>query len=413
MIYRYFLLISMVLYAIGFVWLLYTGEYSFWDKKVSVHLWAYFLFLSGLIFGGGAATPFRPKRSRLQLPEISQGTIRKSHKLINIIGLISCFFSIYYVVDGGYQKIQMLGSNIDSVDFRFLGLNDRSKLISVPMELSRRILLPFVILAKMSLNRFTHAKNRSMLHLFLLVFVIVSIINLDRGPIMMCIVLLAYQLFSVHRSLIYRVVVGSIAVMAITFTGALFTFLQYNNLDFQFQDLVDTLDNILIDRIILSPVRMAQHWVFDRWSLFAEPLYLKYSRIGVLVGREYIGSHESVSYLIAPVGIIGDIYRNLGTKGMFFLGLLLGWLFLLIEYRLRFIPPVFQMPVNFVTLILAMYLYYGNIFSLGPFAIIVFLIFVPHLVRIVSGRTGRGQIGALILRENKDTLRNFNQTRAY
>jgi hypothetical protein len=253
-LYRYFLFISMALYGIGFTWLILIGEYNLIDPGVNKHLFAYISFVSGLLLGGAILIPFKQKDTQYgSAGFVTTNTIALGHKVTNLVGIISCIFSAYYVIDGGYEKILLLGSNIDALDFRFMGLNDRSGWIAIPMELSRRILLPFAILAKLSLNRFTANPSKSMLLFFVAVFMSVSVINLDRGPILMFIVLLAYQFFSVSKSTMVRLGLLVATVAAVGFTGAVFTFLQYNNLNFQFRDIMATI-SLLIESC-LAPLK--------------------------------------------------------------------------------------------------------------------------------------------------------------
>ena len=182
----------------------------------------------------------------------------------------------------------------------------------------------------------------------LFTFLVVSVINLDRGPILMYIVLLVYYTYSRLSGIFSRLVLLVSAVAIIGFTGAIFSFLQHNVLDFNFQDLKNTLYGILVNRIILSPVNMSQLWVFDNAGQFINPLLLEYARISVLWGGEYLGSHESTSYLIAPVGVMADIYRNFGTVGIIPAGFFIGVLFLIVERNLQTVPD----PVSYTHLTL-------------------------------------------------------------
>jgi hypothetical protein len=119
--------------------------------------------------------------------------------------------------------------------------------------------------------------------------------------------------------------------------------------------------------------------------------------VGVLWGGNYVGSQEAASYLVAPVGVIGDVYRNLGEFSMFYIGAVIGVAFLLVERRLQNVAPIVRTPINFVALILSMYIYYGNIFSLGPFAIFVFLIFAPNIIALIFRSNSRFRLSKTIL----------------
>lgn len=384
MLFRYFLFISMGMYATGFAILLYLGTFELADDRVLDHMSAYIKFVVSVALGGALVALFIPKRKHaISMGALSPRLMSRMHKFTNIVGIVSSMFSIYYVVDGGFEKFLLLGSEIDTLEFRFLGLNDRPRYIAIPMELSRRLLLPFAILAKFSLNRYTPNSNNKILFFMLFTFLVVSIINLDRGPILMYIVLLVYYAYSRLSGIFSRLLLLVSAVAIIGFTGAIFSFLQHNVLDFNFQDLKNTLYGILVNRIILSPVNMSQLWVFDNAGQFINPLLLEYARISVLWGGEYLGSHASTSYLIAPVGVMADIYRNLGTVGIIPAGFVIGVLFLIVERNLQTVPDLLKIPLNFLALILAMYIHYGNIFSLGPFAIFMALLLAPLVISIM------------------------------
>ncbi|MEP2944107.1 MAG: hypothetical protein ABJL18_11005 [Hyphomicrobiales bacterium] len=390
MLFRYFLFISMSMYATGFAILIYLGTFELTDDRVVDHMSAYIKFVVSVALGGALVALFMPKRKRvISMSALSPALMKRMHKVTNIVGIIAAFFCFYYVIDGGFEKFRLLGSEISALEFRFLGLNDRPKYIAIPMELSRRLLLPFAILAKFSLNRYTPNANNRILFFLLATFLTMSVINLDRGPILMFIVLLVYYGYTRLSGVFSRLLLMVAAVVMIGFTGAIFSFLQHNVLDFNFQDLKDTLYGILINRIILSPVNMSQLWVFDNAGQFINPLLLEYARLSVLWGGEYLGSHESTSYLIAPVGVMADIYRNLGATGIIPAGFVIGFLFLLVERNLQTVPDLLKIPLNFLALILAMYIHYGNIFSLGPFAILMTLLFTPWGISMLLG--GRAQ----------------------
>jgi hypothetical protein len=66
---------------------------------------------------------------------------------------------------------------------------------------------------------------------------------------------------------------------------------------------------------------------------------------------------------------------------------LIGSLFKIVEARIANVAQNFHLPLNFVCIILSMYLFYGNIFSLGPFAILVFLAAAPTFANILSAKS--------------------------
>ncbi|WP_417620886.1 hypothetical protein [Parasphingorhabdus sp.] len=393
MIFRYFLFIPMVMYGIGLSWLILSGEYPFFDYRVTEHVKVYLLFVAGLSVAGLTLMVFfkslaksDPASRAPPIKTLSESMINQMRTAISVLGVVAAVFSILYVADGGYEKIMLLGSAIDSVDFRYMGMEDIEGILPSLMELSRRLILPFAILSILSLNIYSSQPKHLVLSFLIIVFLAVSIVNLDRGPILMFIVLVAFYLYSSSSSNLFKLMVGAISIVALGFIGAVFTFLQYNQTDFSFSEVTDTVEAILINRIVLSPVKMAQTWIFD---IMQQPLYLEFSRISILWGGDYISSRDAFAQYVAPVGVVGDLYRNLGSGFIFLAGILIGALFYLIEYRISRVSEDLKLPLNFIALILAMYLYYGNIFSLGPFAIIVFLGMAPTIIGAFVSQDGQ------------------------
>lgn len=386
MIFRYFLFIPMVMYGVALTWLVWSNQFPIYDYRVMEHIKAYLFFVLGLTISGFILSALIKSleasgQSKRSVPRrvISQKLLSQLRQWIGAVGMVAALFAVLYVADGGYEKILLLGSSIDSVDFRFIGLEDRSGLLPTLMELSRRLILPFAILSILSINIYSDEPKYGPLAFLMIVFLAVSIVNLDRGPILMFIVLIAFYLYSSSKSFAFKIFIGFASITVLGFVGSLFTFLQYNQTDFEFADVLVTVEAILGNRIVLSPVKMAQTWVFD---VVQQPLYLEYARISVLWGGDYVGSRDAFSYYVAPVGIIGDLFRNFGSGSLFLAGLLIGSFFIFIERRIAAVSEDIRLPLNFVALILAMYLYYGNIFSLGPFAIITFLLLTPMIIKI-------------------------------
>lgn len=376
----------MAMYSIAIIFQLVTGEYEFAQPKVRLHIISFALFLSGFLIGGIWLIPSILSGAMLKRPipsSIALKYIEQVRMVVNILGIVGAILSILYILLGGYKKILLLGTDIDGVDFRFIGLKDVPIYLALPMEVSRRLILPLVLLAQYSINRITSNPNRNLYYFIFFTFFSISLINLDRGPILMLIVLWTYKLVTGTHNNLFKVLIICATIPIVGFTAAFVTFIQYNNLEFDFSDVLKTLDAILINRIILSPVKMAQLWVFDNQAQLIEPLFLQYSRIGVLWGQAYITAGDNNSYLVAPVGIIADTYRNFGLSNMVFVGFFIGSLFSIIERQNKKLPEVMLVPINFIALILVMYLYYGNLFSLGPFALVIFLLIAPALYQIL------------------------------
>ena len=375
MIYRFVFFAAAPIYLFGFLWFCLRGDYLLSDVRVQNHIYASVLFFTGFVIGGGLIEVFFFKNvkiySKSKLILTDEHAI-KVNKVANISGYLSCIFILLYVIDNGMAKILAIGSNLDGFEFRTIGWNHDNKFIQMPMELSRRAIMPFVILTKLTLARFHEGMERRSLFIFIALFGIATVINLDRGPLFVFIVMFAFYFWVHSKGILGKLWIALIGISTMAILGWAFTLLQYNSLDkFQLQNFLDSLFGVMVNRLILSPVIMGQTWVFDFGH---EPLYLQYSRISVLWGGAYVGHAEAFSQYVAPVGIIGDIERNFGTGYMTFFGLFLGLLFKSIQKLVTSLPEETKISLNFVALVLSLYLVHGGIFSLGPVALILFIL---------------------------------------
>lgn len=370
--FRYILYISAPIYAFGFLWFILRGEYSLGDVRVARHVSAATLFFFGFVLGGLLANFLFFSHQRNKGSFMARVDAERFNQALNYLGFLCCFFIGIYIVDNGMVKILALGSNVDGSDFRYIGLNHHNKWVQMPMELSRRAMMPFVILSKLSVNRIHLGLGRKTLSIFIGVFFLASIINLDRGPMFVFFIMMGFYLWHSTKNPFKKLYTVMIFLPIVAVMGWVFTLAQYNNLSLlNIQSFLDTLFGLLVNRIILSPVIMGQTWVYDYPH---DPLFLEYARISVLWGGEYVGSHSYFSWHVAPVGVIGDIERNFGTAGMLPFGLFVGVLLMFVQNATRSVQKEAQIPLHFVELILAIYLIHGGIFSLGPPALIVFLL---------------------------------------
>jgi hypothetical protein len=124
---------------------------------------------------------------------------------------------------------------------------------------------------------------------------------------------------------------------------------------------------------------MALTYSFSEIDGLNEPLKLQFSRIGVLWGQEYIGTMNDNSIYVAPVGIIGDIWRNFGFLPMIFFGSLISSIFIIITYYTNRCIMLFRLPIAFLSIIWSFYVIVGSLFSIGVLAILFIILFISMI----------------------------------
>jgi len=297
-----------------------------------------------------------------------------------VLGWICVLVTLMYYAFGGYKKLLLLGTSIDSAVFRIMGFDDTNRVVTAFFELARRVLMPFVLVCRIGLHNTEAPVSRATTALFVAIAVISSIVNLDRGPVFLYIVLFFFvYYFNTKHSLAKLVLTSSILVASIGLVGAILTFLQYNHIDLDRQMVLGTIKPILLDRALLDPVRAGESLVFNNGYLLDNPLYLRCSRLGALVGRQYVGTEDAYSEFVAPVGLIADVYRNFGLFGLPFIAAVHGAGFIALNRRLSRVDYNVRVPVMFLTLAFVMYLFFSGLFSQGPFALLVGIVLATTL----------------------------------
>jgi len=400
-VFSWFIVASFALYIIPFIVLIYLNEFDFDDPHTRQHFNFTIIYVISYCFGGLIVVLFHNAvKRRYQSSNITENTLQNNYHaskklavahsslawrdkplirnhllMINNIATLLAWFSVLiifiYYSTGGDRKILSLGQNIDKWEYRIIGYDDTNRIMTAFLEIARRILMPFALLLKLSFLKFNYIRRSFSLCIFIAAAILGAIVNLDRGPIFLYLTLFFFfYYFTSPACLLTKSFYAAFFVLIACIIGSTVTFLQYNITDINLTQIFDELFPILIDRVILDPVRMGQTWAFDDFSLWNNPLYLRYSRLGALVGRQYVGTEFQFSNYVAPVGIFGDVWRNFGFGGAFYVGLWQGIIFKIISQWLKKGNFAITLPVYFLFFILIFYLFYGGLFSQGPFALI-------------------------------------------
>jgi len=379
MVYNKVWRILVPLYVAGMLSIVYWDPVYIAHEAYSLHVTAMICFLTGFLLPGLFLIVSGRGRGwdRYELPFRDGEAIRR---FSNLMAFAAAVFSIIYMGFNGFEKFTLLNKNVDALDFRFIGLENVPPYLVFPMEGSRRLLFPLAILLKLGLRASGHPRAGEYLFPIIVIYFLISIINLDRGPVFVMIAVFGFAFIRLERSLMRKAMISLGIVTVVALAGYVVNRLQYNNASFSLADFRDSLGPTLINRIVLSPVKMAQGWIFNQSNMFESPLMLEHARRSVLWGGEYVSSRVTYSEYVAPVGLFGDTYRNFGFAGMFFYGALVGTLFVAIQDRIKRLPLPLWLAFDFIGLVLVLYIYYGNVTSLGPFMIAMFLLFAPMLV---------------------------------
>ena len=366
-----------------------VSGYVFSDADLYYYRLASFIFLFGTLFPWLCLQLFKrtnnsDKKNRIKLITDmdfeSSITIRFFEYLI-FLAAIACIaiFVVYFIVLG-IPFLSSIGSDISSEDFRFMLFADENRNMNYLLEIARRVLLPLVV-SYYFFSCFIQKGKLGFRELslwFLLLFS--GLVTLDRGPVLLALALLAVYAYYSAANVSQSIFRGFIFLCLIIFAGGLVTMVQYNNLDIDIYILVQQGLSVLVNRIIFDPSLMSLTFSFSEINGNIDPLLLEYSRLSVLWGGNYVGTFDANSKFVAPVGIVGDIWRNFGTVGILYVSTLFSSLLLLLSGMQRSVNIYMRFPIFFLTVVLSFYLIVGSLFSIGP----IVLILLITLVTLIS-----------------------------
>jgi hypothetical protein len=290
---------------------------------------------------------------------------KKVHFYSSIIGIIACGLIAIYFLAGGYEKLILLGSDADSWGFRLVGYDDRSRYLTVMLEVSRKFLLPLSLLYVLIFKHFYSYKSGKLAFAFAFFQLLAASMTLDRAPFFILLVVIIFPYMLSRRGLIGFVKLLLIAFIFIVLLGGLITNLQYNIIDFSLSEIVNMGLDFVLHRFLLVPSITPIELSFAIFPPESEKLWLKYSRLNQLIGGELVGTSDDASLFVAPVGAVGDIWRNFGFFGLLVWGLILGLISKIFDIGLKHAPFPIVLVQYFLVVSLSFYYVMGVFFSQG------------------------------------------------
>lgn len=289
---------------------------------------------------------------------------------------------IFFFVEG-LPKIMLLGSNLNPQEFRFLGYDDRKLVLTFILEISRRGLYPLFFLFLLLYYNINKIKKPFLFHFTQITFFLISIINIDRGPIALIFFIYIYYFMIVKENVfLKKIIILFILLFSLSFTLAILTFLQYNIFEFDLGSIQDLSKSIILKRIVLDPSLAAYKYSFEIIRENNDFLYLKYSRLFSFITGNYVNSQSDISVYVAPVGIVGDLWRNFGFPGVFVFAIIISFGINYINKKIEYASYYKGHLVNLILVMFTITLIFGGLFSLQPIFLYFLILFILQLKKI-------------------------------
>lgn len=301
----------------------------------------------------------------------------KQNILFSFFVLISGILVFYVFFFGnGYSKLTSLGSEINSAEFRTMGWDEGNKLIDLFIQIIRRNILPYIVVYLLVLKKTNNLNNNILLNISIVILLVATIQTLDRAPILMLLLLVFFYNYSF--SINFNTYIFKVIIFFILFPilGGAMTYIQYNRFGFSFEQIFNSGLDFIINRAYFSPTNLTLKLSFGLFPFNSDKLYLEYSRLGFLFGRSYVGTFEDSSIYVAPVTLIGDIWRNFGTFGIIVVGFLNSIYFYLIDLFSITATLMLRTSIMYLVATLCFYFVFGGYFSLGVTFQMIFIFFM-------------------------------------
>jgi len=281
--------------------------------------------------------------------------------------LLSAVFTVTYGYNGGLYKISLLGSSMDPRSFRFLNFNEVPREYTYLLQIARRIVLPAVIFGSVVLLRLGSRQFAIPLLLSCILQIVAGAMTFARAPFVMLVVALAMGLYFTQPSVFRKfLTVLSSLVLLVVVSGSI-TFLQYNIVDFDIGQVITTGIDFSINRAWLVPAAVPINLSFSVFNGYDDSLLLSGSRLFGLFSGKVIGTLQADSYIVAPVGYVGDIWRNFGVVGVFLSPIFFGLFFRWLDRIHANVSKMAQVVGSFFCVCLVFYWIMGVVFSAGAF----------------------------------------------
>lgn len=283
----------------------------------------------------------------------------------------ACSVTLIYFLLYGLKKVLLIGSSIESMDFRTIGYNDVPRSYTMLLELMRKISFPFL------LSYYFIYEERKKYVMVIFFFLLAAVSTLDRFPFLILALFFLYKRLYFTESITKTTLSMVLFLPVVMVIASLLTYLQHNQLDVGVAKILTSAFDFFVHRILLVPTSAATE-IGIAYAEIHGYFGLAYSRLSWLFGAEYIGFDQQDSNFVAPVGVVADLYRNFGYSGVFFGGFILGWF---VRWYSKNGKKLSQIRSNekssfikgFMILNLSTYLIFGNLFTVGVFAMIIFL----------------------------------------
>jgi len=304
--------------------------------------------------------------------------------LLNFAAILGSIIVILYFLFIGINFLFLLGSDSSMEEFRFFLYSDKYIYYNLILEIARRILLPISVAFFMFTSLMKYRRLRIKEIILWLILFTSGVMTLDRGPIFLSLALLVIYFLIKSRTLTSFLFRSLFWLFIIMIVGGAATYLQYNlGSDITgLSTLIKQGSVVLVNRLFFDPAIMSLTFSFNEITNNNDFLYLSFSRISVLWGNAYTGSLSEGSIFVAPVSVVGDIWRNFGLFGIFLVSFLLSLILLVISKLQNNSHAYMRMPLMFLSVIFSFYIIVGNLFSIGPILILFLIYFLGFMSQI-------------------------------
>jgi hypothetical protein len=341
------------------------------------------LFIS-LVINGKLKLFSRYKGSRIEVKSYFQA-INK----ITIGVFILCVLLIsLYAVNGGIEKLLLLGGDINGREFRFMGFDDIDRFYTAGLAISRRFLLPIIIIILYLRFRYGDKKVKLWLIFAIIIQLFASTLTFARAPFLTLLVGLFTVRIMTEKSKKRMFFQMFILLLGIVLMAGVVTSLQYNITNNSLEATLLMGGDFLTNRTWFVPNVVPIRLVFADEILYSNPLFLQHSRLSGLFTGEVVGTAEDFSKYVAPVGYIGDIWRNFSWAGLVLFGVLSSVLFAHLDALSARLSIVGVSIFMFLMLAMIFYWIMGVVFSQGAiFSIFLIYVFI-YLDKILLRKIG-------------------------
>lgn len=303
--------------------------------------------------------------------------------LVRLMVLVSLIFLLIYIKEAGFNKILSLGSSMSSSDFRFYNsFDDVNRAAKSLLQVTRRLLLPYAVVFLLATNIIIPVR-RNVRFTVIIMLSLSVIITLDRAPLMMMFVMYLYlYLLAVKKPIFTIFKILPLAVCSLIFLGGAMTYIQYNITNVDIETVLNSGFYFLWHRVGAAPSIAAIELSFIEMLYQTDYLSLKYSRLAAVFGGGYVGTNSDTSIFVAPVGYVGDLWRNFGPQGVVIGSLSIGLLLRKFDRLIINMNYPNRAAMTFTVLTLGFYLTHGGLFSQGVFVQIFFILLFPFFCRI-------------------------------